>query len=337
MNTRQLIALWYAAILLAACAVAAGFVSQRNWYDFGPHAFFGMAGGIVILSATLIYTLSEHPNAQPKQLWKIVGLPAGIASLIAIGILLRHAINQSGLYSVEDSAQELPAGELAKLQASATLDDYGKLTCNIYNGSSWDVKDIIIHVDVAPRPLTDADFLEKYGVKEPTPDQKNPFMDASPVPMGQQNPFMDASPSPTPSPAAAPTPSTQAPSASRIIQVPDGTVEFPAGMTDEQIEAVLQKEYPPTKKTPAITFDDVPMATAAHAKAASPGTQTGHIVYDTPPPPISRDLRLTSDYSFGLSPLKAADFIALTGIKNRSHSKWVWKIVSARGYPDETK
>jgi len=272
--------------------------------------------------------------------------------------LQQGASQKASLKTGEIIDRELPPDELAKLQPNASLDDYGKLTCNIYNGSSWDVKDIIIHVDVAPRPLTDADFLEKYGVKEPTPDQKNPFMDASPVPTGQQNPFMDASPSPTPSPAAAPTPSTQAP-APRIIQVPDGTVEFPAGMTEEQIQAVLRKEYPPKQPvastgtggdifdqvapTPsaspskALTFDELGNVIPPAARSSpTPTTVSGRIVYDSPPPPISRDYRLTPEVEY-TKPLEAGDFTSFTGIKLKPGQQWTWKIVSARGIQSKLK
>ena len=150
MNKHQLTALWYIALLLAACVIAIGFSTQRYDFPYDWHSFAGIAGGVGILGVTLIYTLSEHPNSELHCLLKTVWLPLiSIAVVAGAFVFVYHIKSQKSELETNSIAdREIPANELARLQPVATLDDYGKLTCNIYNGSSWEVKDIIIHVEV---------------------------------------------------------------------------------------------------------------------------------------------------------------------------------------------
>ena len=158
MNTRQLTALWYTVLLFTAFAVLDGFSTGRD-----SSAFAGVAAAIIILGLTLLYTLSDNPKADPKRLWKTVALPlaciVAIAGTVFIAYQVRMGMQQSAslkadkqqsasVKPVEIVDRELPPNDVEKLQADAKITE-GNLSCIVYNGSTWAVKEIIVHVDIA--------------------------------------------------------------------------------------------------------------------------------------------------------------------------------------------
>ncbi|MGA3172477.1 MAG: hypothetical protein ABSE62_15855 [Chthoniobacteraceae bacterium] len=178
MNTRQLTALWYIALLLAASAVAIGLAAQKNDWPNDWRPFTGIAGAIAILGGTLIFTLSEHPNAQPKRLWKTVALPLASIAVVAGAILMWHlgSFRQIQQEPQEAVDTELPFAELAKLEGNAKIHSDGDLSCTVYNASSWTVKEIIVHVDVSPSTLTDTDFsADQVQPPQSTPSKSGPL------------------------------------------------------------------------------------------------------------------------------------------------------------------
>ena len=57
--------------------------------------------------------------------------------------------------------KSLPADQLVRLQGMASVSNSGTLECTVYNGSSWHIRTILIHVDVVD--------VSEFG--SPTPNQ----------------------------------------------------------------------------------------------------------------------------------------------------------------------
>ena len=59
MNTKQLVVLWYAGLVLTTILLFKGLVDNEVW---------GLVYSIILMSAILIYTLRSHPQAKKSRL-----------------------------------------------------------------------------------------------------------------------------------------------------------------------------------------------------------------------------------------------------------------------------
>ena len=80
MNTGQLIVLWYSGLLVSGILV-----SQALGWRGSPN--YGIAA-IVVLTAILLYTLKEHPQARKGLVLFWVTVPLFVILLSALGLFL---------------------------------------------------------------------------------------------------------------------------------------------------------------------------------------------------------------------------------------------------------
>jgi hypothetical protein len=167
------------ALLLAVCAIAIGFVAEKYDLPYDWRPFAGAAVAIVIVGVTLLYTLADHPNAEPKRLWKTVALPLACVMAIVGALLVVNQVesNKIGTRPDELSDTEFPPDQLAKLQGRAQFLNE-ELHLTVYNGSSWAVKEIVAHVEM--HPMEKKDIFDQIS-PDATPQANGHFVpDATP-------------------------------------------------------------------------------------------------------------------------------------------------------------
>jgi hypothetical protein len=65
---------------------------------------------------------------------------------LAVGLcLLLVAVYR---HPAKPTAESLPSAELSKVNASTSMSDRGRITCQLYNGSNWELKDITLNAKI---------------------------------------------------------------------------------------------------------------------------------------------------------------------------------------------
>jgi hypothetical protein len=134
MNTKQLTVLWFTAIAVAITLSSAPGAREA----FRPYF---VLTGIIVIAATLTYTLRPHPNARVRLLWLTVGIP--VVLFVVAGLVISYV---SHLPSAPRSLPAPPVrasnGEFRQVALSLveayrfTLSDFGKVEGWIRNKSS---------------------------------------------------------------------------------------------------------------------------------------------------------------------------------------------------------
>lgn len=137
MNTKQLVALWYAMVVLLSSLVAEGW--GIKWLRTNGPAT--LAIGAIIFGGIVIFTLKSSNQFDKKLFFKWMSIPAIL--LVTLFTLI--------LYQENRGFEVLPPSEIAKVTGEAKGYSSGNLYVNLHNGSNYSLRNIVFSLTAKER------------------------------------------------------------------------------------------------------------------------------------------------------------------------------------------
>lgn len=140
MNTKQLIALWYTVIGLLSLLI----FSEGKILPFRLSEWAAIAICVASIGLLAVYTMKTSHQLDKRTFYKWV-IPAlslpFITAAILIGVITFTA----------PKLAEIPLGDRYLLTGQAQISPLERLEVNLYNGSTWEIKEITVQLKVTSK------------------------------------------------------------------------------------------------------------------------------------------------------------------------------------------